>query len=67
LKRFGRFVTDATGHYRIVDLRPGIYTVTFEVQGFSGRQNAKGSRLSGNFVATVNADLKLARSRNGHG
>ena len=28
-------VTDANGAYRIVDLRPGIYTVTFSLPGFS--------------------------------
>src|SRR5262245_39070432 len=28
-------VTDGTGEYRIVNLRPGIYTVTFSLTGFS--------------------------------
>ena len=28
-------VTDGTGQYRIVDLRPGVYTVTFTLRGFS--------------------------------
>jgi hypothetical protein len=28
-------VTDATGQYRIEDLRPGPYTVTFALTGFS--------------------------------
>src|SRR5262245_42938065 len=28
-------VTDGTGDYRIVNLRPGIYTVTFSLTGFS--------------------------------
>jgi hypothetical protein len=27
-------VTDATGQYRIVDLRPGAYSVTFALPGF---------------------------------
>ena len=31
-------VTDATGQYRIVDLRPGTYTVTFDVAGLQHRQ-----------------------------
>ncbi|HZM62065.1 MAG TPA: carboxypeptidase-like regulatory domain-containing protein, partial [Vicinamibacterales bacterium] len=26
-------VTDSTGQYRIVDLRPGVYTVTFTLSG----------------------------------
>jgi hypothetical protein len=50
--------TDATGQYRIVDLRPGVYTVTVELQGFSVVRR-EGIELSGNFVATVNADLRL--------
>ena len=28
-------VTDGSGAYRIVDLRPGVYTVTFTLTGFS--------------------------------
>ena len=28
-------VTDGSGQYRIEDLRPGIYTVAFTLQGFS--------------------------------
>jgi hypothetical protein len=51
-------VTDATGQFRIVDLRPGVYTVVFELPGFSAVRR-EGIELSGNFVATVNADLKV--------
>src|SRR4051794_2827284 len=29
-------VTDGSGAYKIVDLRPGTYTVTFTLTGFSG-------------------------------
>ena len=28
-------VTDGEGRYTVVDLRPGIYTVTFSLEGFS--------------------------------
>ena len=51
-------VTDATGQYRIVDLRPGAYSVTFALPGFS-MVKREGIELSGNFVATVNADLRV--------
>ena len=51
-------VTDATGQYRIVDLRPGVYSVTFELPGFSTVRR-EGIELSGNFVATVNSDLRV--------
>ena len=50
--------TDATGQYRIVDLRPGVYSVTFSLPGFTTVKR-EGIELSGNFVATVNADLRV--------
>src|SRR5467141_4977870 len=43
-------VTDDTGRYRIVDLRPGTYSVTFGLTGFSSVKR-EGIELSGNFVA----------------
>jgi hypothetical protein len=51
-------VTDANGQYRIVDLRPGTYSVTATLQGFTSLKR-EGIELSGNFVATVNLDLKV--------
>src|SRR5438034_7153328 len=51
-------ITDATGQYRIVDLRPGTYSVTFTLPGFSTVKR-DGIELSGSFVATVNGDLKV--------
>jgi hypothetical protein len=51
-------VSDSTGQYRIVDLRPGTYVVTFELTGFSGLKR-EGIELSGDFVATVNAELRV--------
>jgi hypothetical protein len=51
-------VTDANGQYRIVDLRPGTYSVTATLQGFTTLKR-EGIELSGNFVATVNLDLKV--------
>lgn len=51
-------VSDDTGQYRIVDLRPGTYSVTFSLPGFSTVRR-EGIELSGIFVATVNGDLKV--------
>src|SRR5262245_44828938 len=50
--------TDGTGQYRIVDLRPGTYAVTFTLPGFSTVKR-EGVELSGSFVASINADLKV--------
>src|SRR6266853_2197157 len=51
-------VSDETGQYRIVNLRPGIYSVTFSLPGFTTVKR-DGVELTGNFVATVNGDLKV--------
>ncbi|MEO8258768.1 MAG: TonB-dependent receptor [Acidobacteriota bacterium] len=51
-------VSDGTGQYRIEDLRPGTYTVTFTLAGFNGYKR-EGIELTGSFTATVNADLKV--------
>jgi hypothetical protein len=51
-------VTDAQGRYRIVDLRPGIYSVTFALAGFSTSKR-DGLELPAEFTATVNGDLAV--------
>src|SRR5262245_4741464 len=51
-------VTDGSGQYRIVDLRPGTYIVTFTLSGFSVVRR-EGLELTGTFVATVDADLRV--------
>ena len=53
-------VSDGTGQYRIVDLRPGTYTVTFTLTGF-GTVKREGIELTGSFTASVNADMMLSR------
>lgn len=58
IERLRSVVTDATGQYRIVDLRPGTYTVTFTLPGFSTVKR-EGVELSGAFVATINAELPV--------
>ena len=50
--------TDGQGAYKVVDLRPGVYTVTFSLQGFSNFKR-EGLELPSNFVATVNAEMKV--------
>jgi hypothetical protein len=51
-------VSDDQGQYKIVDLRPGTYTVTFTLEGF-GVVKRDGIDLTSNFTATVNAELKV--------
>ena len=51
-------VTDDQGRYRIVDLRPGVYKLTFTLSGFSA-VTRDGVELPSNFVASVNASLKV--------
>ena len=51
-------VTDGNGQYRIVDLRPGTYTVTFTLAGFSTFKRDALELLS-DFVATVNGEMRV--------
>src|SRR6476619_1568562 len=51
-------VTDAAGQYKIVDLRPGTYTVTFTLTGFSVFKR-EGIELTGSGTVTINADMKV--------
>jgi hypothetical protein len=51
-------VTDGSGQFRVVDLRPGVYTVAFTLPGFSVVKR-EGIELTGAFVATINAELKV--------
>jgi len=51
-------LSDGSGQYKILNLRPGTYTVTFSLTGFASIKR-DGIELTGSFVATVNADLRL--------
>lgn len=51
-------VTDGTGQYRIVDLTPGTYTVTFSLSGFATIKR-EGIELTGGGVTTINADMRV--------
>ena len=49
-------VSDGEGLYKIVDLRPGSYTVTFSLPGFKTVRR-EGIELTGSFTASVNAEM----------
>src|SRR5437762_8345493 len=51
-------ITDEQGRYRIGDLRPGTYTVTFTLPGFSTLKR-ESLELTTGFTATINAELKV--------
>src|SRR4051812_24634268 len=51
-------VTDGEGKYRITDLRPGIYSVTFSLTGF-GTAKHEGITLNAGFTANIVAEMKV--------
>src|SRR5262245_13725318 len=58
IERVKTVVTDEKGQYKIIDLRPGVYTVTFTLAGFSTVKR-DGIEITTNFTAPVNAELKV--------
>jgi len=50
--------TDDKGEYKITELRPGTYAVTFALPGFNTFKR-DGLQLSPNFTATINATLAI--------
>src|SRR3979411_2175488 len=51
-------VTDGSGQYRIENLRPGPYAVTFTIVGFSTVKR-DGIELTGFFTAAVNVEMRV--------
>jgi hypothetical protein len=51
-------VTDEHGAYKIVDLRPGTYVVTFSLPGFTTVKQ-EGIELPSSFTATINGELRV--------
>jgi Carboxypeptidase regulatory-like domain len=51
-------VTDSTGLYRVTELPPGTYKVTFTLTGFATVVR-NGVELTGASVTTINADLRV--------
>src|SRR5881296_299159 len=60
IERIRSVVTDERGLYRIADLRPGTYTVTFSLPGFSTFKR-DGVELTTSFTATINAEMKVGQ------
>jgi hypothetical protein len=58
IERLRSAVSDSSGVYRITDLRPGTYSVTFTLAGFSTLRRDKVELTTG-FTATVNGDLAV--------
>jgi len=50
--------TDANGAYKIIDLRPGTYVLTFSLPGFAAVKK-EGIDLPSNFISTINAELRV--------
>jgi hypothetical protein len=50
-------VANESGQYRIIDLRPGIYTLTFSLTGFNTVKREL--ELSANFTATIDTQLSV--------
>jgi hypothetical protein len=58
IERTRSAVTDGTGQYQIVDLRPGTYTVTFTLSGFKTVKR-EGVAISGAGAITINGELSV--------
>src|SRR4029434_5095955 len=50
--------TNEAGQYRIVDLRPGVYTVSFKLTGFNAVIR-EGIILEANFTAPINVEMRI--------
>ncbi len=51
-------ISDSNGQYRVEDLRPGVYKVSFSLTGFSTFER-EGVELTGSFTATINAEMRV--------
>ena len=58
-------ISDSTGQYRIPDLPPGIYTVTFTLPGFA-TVSREGVEVAGGGVTTINADMRVGAAHRNH-
>src|SRR5262245_37527223 len=51
-------VTDGVGQYRVVNLRPGTYEITFALTGFNTVKR-EGIEVTGDGVFTINAEMRV--------
>src|SRR6185436_599703 len=58
IERTRSVVTNGQGQFNIVDLRPGVYSLSFTLPGFSVFKR-DGVELPANFTATINAEMKV--------
>ena len=58
IEKIRTVATDENGGYRLVDLRPGVYTLTFTLGGFSTVKR-EGLELPSDFTMTVNTEMKV--------
>src|SRR2546430_10618542 len=57
IEKLRTVTTDSTGQYRIIELVPGVYAVSFALPGFNTVRRS-GIELTTNFTATINAELR---------
>ena len=58
IEKTRQVVSDSQGQYKIIDLRPGTYTVTFSLPGFASVKR-EGLELTAAVTLNVNADMKV--------
>ena len=58
IERARSAVTDSAGQYKIIDLRPGVYTVTFTLPGFNTAKH-EGIEVAAETTAQVNGELRV--------
>ncbi|HEY1306140.1 MAG TPA: carboxypeptidase regulatory-like domain-containing protein [Vicinamibacterales bacterium] len=58
IERIRTAVTDSSGRYQVVDLRPGTYVITFTLAGFNTVKR-EGVVLSGSAPANVDGELRV--------
>ncbi len=58
IERVRATVTDSDGVYRLIDLRPGTYNLSFALPGFASFKRS-GLLLPAEFTATINAELRV--------